>query len=61
MATVDIVPARRDALVERLFQATVASMDLLGVYLGTRLGLYEALAAGRPLTPAQLAASAGIN
>jgi SAM-dependent methyltransferase len=61
LVTVDIVPARRDALVERLFQAAVASMDLLGVYLGTRLGLYEALDAGGPLTPPELAGLAGIN
>jgi 2-polyprenyl-3-methyl-5-hydroxy-6-metoxy-1,4-benzoquinol methylase len=61
VATVEVVPARRDALVERLFQATVASMDVLGVYLGTRLGLYEALATGGPQTPRQLAGSAGVH
>jgi 2-polyprenyl-3-methyl-5-hydroxy-6-metoxy-1,4-benzoquinol methylase len=53
--------ARRDALVERFFQATIASFDLLGVYLGTRLGLYAALAASGPLTPSALASSAGIH
>ena len=35
---------RRDGLVERLFQATVAAMDVVSVYLGQRLGLYRALA-----------------
>jgi 2-polyprenyl-3-methyl-5-hydroxy-6-metoxy-1,4-benzoquinol methylase len=59
--TDDSVSARRDALVERLFQATVASMDLFGVYLGTRLGLYQSLAAGGPLTASELAASAGVH
>ena len=36
--------ARRDALVERLFGATVGAMDVLSVCLGVRLGLYRALA-----------------
>ena len=54
-------PARRDALVERLFQAAVGTMDVLSVYLGTRLGLYEALAAAGPSTSSELAASADIN
>lgn len=52
---------RRDAFVERLFQATVASMDVLSVYLGTRLGLYRALADRGPLTSGELAVSAGVN
>jgi SAM-dependent methyltransferase len=44
-----------DALVERLFGAVLATMDLHAVYLGDRLGFYRALAAG-PLTSAELAA-----
>jgi 2-polyprenyl-3-methyl-5-hydroxy-6-metoxy-1,4-benzoquinol methylase len=44
-----------DALVERLFDALLATMDLHAVYLGDRLGFYRALAAG-PLTSAELAA-----
>jgi SAM-dependent methyltransferase len=52
---------RRDTLVERLFQATVASMDVLSVYLGTRLGLYRALADRGPMTPSDLAVSAGVD
>jgi 2-polyprenyl-3-methyl-5-hydroxy-6-metoxy-1,4-benzoquinol methylase len=51
---------RRDALVERLFQATVAAMDVVSVYLGARLGLYRALADGGPMTPSELAVSAGV-
>lgn len=62
MATVQVgAPERRDALVERLFLASIASMDVLSVYLGTRLGLYRALAERGPLTPAELAESAGIH
>jgi SAM-dependent methyltransferase len=52
---------RRDALVERLFAATIGAVDLCSVYLGDRLGLYRALAEGDAMTPAQLAAAAGIH
>ena len=52
---------RRDALVERLFVAAVGTMDLYGVFLGDRLGLYRALADGGPLTSGELAARAGIH
>jgi 2-polyprenyl-3-methyl-5-hydroxy-6-metoxy-1,4-benzoquinol methylase len=51
---------RRDALVERLFLATIGAFDLAGVYLGERLGLYRTLAEG-PLTAAELADAAGIE
>lgn len=50
-----------DTLVERLFGATIASMDLLHVYLGDRLDLYRALADEGPLDPAGLASAAGIH
>jgi SAM-dependent methyltransferase len=60
MATESAVE-RRDALVERLLLATVGAFDLVGVYLGERLGLYRVLAEQGPLTPAELAAAAGIH
>ncbi len=50
-------PARRDALVERLFQATLGAWDVLAVYIGDRLGLYRALADSGPLTSGELAAA----
>ena len=52
---------RRDALVERLFGATIGAFELLGIYLGDRLGLYRALADRGPLTPRGLAEHAGIH
>ena len=52
---------RRDGLVERLFQATVAAMDVVSVYLGAQLGLDRALAHGGPMTPSELAVSAGVH
>jgi 2-polyprenyl-3-methyl-5-hydroxy-6-metoxy-1,4-benzoquinol methylase len=51
---------RRDALIGRLGQAILGTMDLFNLYLGDRLGLYRALAEGGPATSAELAARAGI-
>ncbi|HEY7034189.1 MAG TPA: methyltransferase domain-containing protein [Thermomicrobiales bacterium] len=57
---IDVV-AQREALVERLFGATLATMDLFSVYLGDRLGYYQALAAGGPATSTDLAARTGTH
>jgi 2-polyprenyl-3-methyl-5-hydroxy-6-metoxy-1,4-benzoquinol methylase len=54
-------PARRDELVERLFEATLGFFDLLGVYLGSRLGLYRALAEGGAATSNELARTTELN
>jgi 2-polyprenyl-3-methyl-5-hydroxy-6-metoxy-1,4-benzoquinol methylase len=51
----------RDVLVGRLYQSTIGALELLHVYLGDRLGLYQALATAGPLTAAGLASVAGIN
>ena len=53
--------AERDALVGRLYGATIGALELFHVYLGERLGLYRALATGGPLTAAGLAKAAGIH
>lgn len=54
--------AARDALVERLFAATVGSLELLHVYIGERLGLYRALASATgPMTSSEVAAATGIS
>src|SRR5215210_6941189 len=50
--------AATEALVERLFGAVLATMDLYSVHLGDRLGYYRALTGG-PLTSAELAARTG--
>jgi len=52
---------RRDALVERLFESTLGAMDVLSVYIGTRLGLYRALADRGASTSAELASAAELN
>jgi 2-polyprenyl-3-methyl-5-hydroxy-6-metoxy-1,4-benzoquinol methylase len=55
MPTSTDVDQRRDALVQRLFEATLGAMDVLAVYLGDRLGLYRALAQRGALTSVELA------
>lgn len=45
----------------RLFEAALGAMELINVDLGSRLGLYEVMSSGNWLTPADLAAQAGIN
>ena len=51
---------RRDALADRLYQATIGAFDLAAIYIGDRLGLYRALAEGGPATSVELADRAGI-
>jgi SAM-dependent methyltransferase len=52
---------RRDALVERLFGATLGALDVASVYVGVRLGLYRALRDRGPSSSADLAEAAGLN
>jgi SAM-dependent methyltransferase len=53
--------ARRDAFVERLFDAQIQTLELFSVYLGARLGLYATLAEEQDgLTEGELAERAGI-
>ena len=61
MASTQAEEARRDALVERLFGATIGAFDLCGVYIGDRLGLYRALAEHGPASAGELASAAGIH
>jgi hypothetical protein len=61
MAAVVTAEEQRDALVGRLFEATLGAFDLLAVYLGDLLGLYRALAEHRPSTSGDLAKAAGIH
>jgi 2-polyprenyl-3-methyl-5-hydroxy-6-metoxy-1,4-benzoquinol methylase len=51
--------ARSQAIDERLVEATTATLELFGVYLGRRLGLYAALR-GRDRSAGELAGAAGI-
>jgi hypothetical protein len=46
---------------ERLIEATTATLELFGVYLGTRLGLYAAMARHGRLTAPDLAEASGVH
>lgn len=64
MTTETVAPAPEktpDALVARLFEASLGMMDVMSVYVGDRLGLYRALHNSGPATAADLASSAGID
>jgi 2-polyprenyl-3-methyl-5-hydroxy-6-metoxy-1,4-benzoquinol methylase len=50
-----------EALVGRLFEATLGMMDVISVYMGDRLGLYRALRDGGPATASELARRGGID
>src|SRR4051812_33389662 len=52
---------RRDTLVERLFESAIGMLDVMSVYVGDRLGLYQVLAERGSLTSGQLAAATGTN
>jgi SAM-dependent methyltransferase len=53
--------ADAERLSERMRQATLAWFDVLTIYVGQKLGLYEALAAGGPLSAAELAERTGTH
>jgi 2-polyprenyl-3-methyl-5-hydroxy-6-metoxy-1,4-benzoquinol methylase len=48
-----------DALVERLFNATIDCLEVASIHVGGRLGLYRALADGGDATPDELARRTG--
>lgn len=49
------------ALVERLFAATIGMLELASIHIGNRLGLYRALADGGDATPGELAHRTGAH
>ena len=55
----DAAGQQRDLFVERLLQSTRGAFDVFAIYLGVRLGYYEALAAAPALTSTELAARTG--
>jgi len=50
-----------DALVARLFEASLGMFEVMAIYLGDRLGLYGALRDGGPATAPELASRAEID
>ncbi len=52
---------RGEKLAESLFAASIATMELMAVYLGDRLGYYTALAEGGPVTSTEFATRTNTN
>jgi hypothetical protein len=48
-----------DEFADRMFQASLSTLDVLATYVGDRLGWYRALASGGPATAAELVQRAG--
>jgi predicted O-methyltransferase YrrM len=59
--TLDITTDPTEALVERLFAESIGAFHQFTIYLGVRLGLFEALAATPGLTARELAAATAID
>jgi SAM-dependent methyltransferase len=58
----ETVPANAtEALAERLFAATIDTLELASVHIGGRLGFYRALADGGDATPGELADRTGTS
>jgi SAM-dependent methyltransferase len=55
------IAQEQNQLVERVLQSTLGMFDVFAIYLGERLGFYQALAAQSPLSPAELAARTGTH
>ena len=53
--------AKRDALIERILESTRGTFLTYSVYIGVRLGLYEALAKIGPATSEELASETSTN
>jgi SAM-dependent methyltransferase len=49
------------AFAEQVFERYLGAMETLEIYIGDRLGLYDALAEHGPLTPGELADRTGVN
>jgi len=52
---------KETSLDERLLESAVGTLEIFGLYLGRKLGLYGAIAAAGSVTSRELAAAAGIN
>jgi 2-polyprenyl-3-methyl-5-hydroxy-6-metoxy-1,4-benzoquinol methylase len=59
VATSDAPPDATEALVERLFQATIDFLEIASIHVGRKLGYYAELAGGERATAADLARRTG--
>ena len=57
--TTEVAPARTDALVERIFTASIGALELAAIHVGDRLGFYRSLDGDGAATSIELAARTG--
>jgi len=57
--TINVTPAQTEALVARIFQASIDTLEIAAIHVGDRLGLYRSLDADGPATPTELAHATG--
>jgi len=55
------IAERRDAFVDRLLRASAGAFEIFTLYIGDRLGLYEAMAPGKEMTPGDLSRATGTD
>lgn len=58
-STTQVDAPQTESLIERLFQAAIATLEMASVHIGGRLGFYRELAEGGAATPADLAGRTG--
>ena len=59
MDSSDTLARTRDAFIDRLLQSTRGTFELFSIYIGVRLGFYDTLRGGTPLTSTELASRTG--
>jgi SAM-dependent methyltransferase len=57
--TASVDTSRTEALVERIFQATLSTLEIAAIHIGDRLGFYRSLDVQGPATPRELAGATG--
>jgi SAM-dependent methyltransferase len=57
--TASVDTSHTEALVERIFEATLSTLEIAAIHIGDRLGFYRSLDAQGPATPRELAAATG--
>src|SRR5687767_14552458 len=61
MTQIEQTAAQRDTFIERMLHSLSGLFDIVTIYLGDRLGFYQALEGGEWMTSTALAMAAGTN
>src|SRR5262245_18701388 len=61
MTQTTVSAASAEEVAERVFQSVLGALESFSIYIGNRLGLYEALRDAPSSTPAAIATATGCN